>query len=274
MRTGASDFSSRRFRGQIRPDARLKRSRQTRLRRSFMEAEFLEARTLLATIPAATATGTAINLSGLGNVSTDGNANSPAVVIDPYDPQKVFAVWGVDLSSLSPVPHTTAVVEGAYSTNGGANWNGVGQSVAFPQLDVATINATPPTSYTQVTDPSVAFDAQGNVYVLTLQTSGADDGELYLTRFNFSGGGAFFSSQNKVYQWLGGADGATDPAMAIDTSLTDGHTNNVYIAWASVDTEPANTLPFAGPTFNPNRAELVVGTPSGSSLALQWCDDP
>ena len=92
----------------------------------------------------------------------DGNANSPTVVVDPYDSQKVFAVWGVDLSSLSPVPRTTAIVEGAFSSDGGTNWSGLGTSVNpvfFP--DPLTINATPPTAYTQVTDPSVAFDSRG-----------------------------------------------------------------------------------------------------------------
>jgi len=104
MRTGASDVSSRGFRGRVRPDARLKRSRKTRLRRAFLESEFLESRTLLATIPAATATGAPVNLSGLGSVTGNGNANSPMVVVDPYDSQKVFAVWGVDLSQVTPTP--------------------------------------------------------------------------------------------------------------------------------------------------------------------------
>ncbi|MGA2702789.1 MAG: VCBS repeat-containing protein [Isosphaeraceae bacterium] len=224
----------------------------------------MESRTLLATTPAATATSAAVNLSGLSSVSTDGNANSPAVVIDPYDSQKLFAVWGVDLSSLSPVPHTTAVVEGAYSTNGGTSWTGLGQEVASPQRDVATINATPPTDYTEVTDPSVAFDGQGNVYVLTLQTTGAADGELYLTRFNFSGSAPSqepLPNNGIVYQWVAGSDGVTDPAMAVDTSPSDPHANNVYITWASIDTEPANPDPYAAQGFNPNRAELVVGTP-------------
>ena len=44
-------------------------------------------------------------------------------------------------------------------------------------------------------------------------------------------------------------------------STLDSHANNVYIAWASIDTEPADTNPYIGPGFSPNRAELVVGTP-------------
>jgi len=112
-----------------------------------------------------------------------------------------------------------------------------------------------------VTDPSVAFDSQGNVYVLTLQTTGDGDGELYLTEFNFSGPSPQFIAAYNVYQWVAGSDGVTDPVMAVDTSLSDQHTNNIYIAWASVDTIPAS---FPATSFNPNRAELVVGTPIAS----------
>ena len=276
MRTGASDVSSRGFRGQIRPDSRLKQTRKMRLRRAFLETEFLEPRTLLATIPAATATAAPVNLSGLGTVTGNGNANSPLVVVDPYDSQKVFAVWGVDLSTLSPVPHTTAVVEGAYSADGGTTWTGI--NLAAPQLDPLTINSSPPTAYTQVTDPSVAFDGQGNVYVLSLQTSGAADGELYLNKLNFSGSAPSLTSSYTIYQWVSGSDAATSPALGVDASLTnppagvpvDPHANNVYIAWASID-----TLPAIGPqNWNPNRAELVVGTPianpSGNEQSLAF----
>ena len=129
--------------------------------------------TITVIIAAAGGTTAPTNLSGLSSVSTNGNANSPAVVIDPYDPQKLFAVWGVDLSSVSPVPHTTAIVRGGLLEQWRCGWHSLGEEVANPQLDVATINASPATDYTQVTDPSFGFDAQGNVYVLTLQTSGA-----------------------------------------------------------------------------------------------------
>ena len=62
MRTGSSDILSRGHRGRNRLDARLKNSRKSRL--LWMDLEGLESRTLLATIPAATATGAPIDLSG------------------------------------------------------------------------------------------------------------------------------------------------------------------------------------------------------------------
>ena len=71
-----------------------------------------------------------------------------------------------------------------------------------------------------------------------------------------------------VYQWVTGSDAATDPMLAVDASQPPGtanpppYANNVYIAWASVNQEPANTNPYVATGFNPDRAELVVGTPS------------
>jgi subtilisin-like proprotein convertase family protein len=281
MHTGSSSILSQGRSGRSRRDARLRNGRKSRVR--WLDLDGLESRTLLATTPAAAATGGAVNLSGLSSVTTDGNANSPTVVIDPYDPEKIFAVWGVDLSSLTTVPHTTAVVEGAYSNNGGATWTSLGENVAPPQLDVATIDATPPTAYTQVTDPSVGFDSQHNVYVLTLQSSGAGDGELYLTEFNFSGNTPSqqsLPSGGTVYQWVTGSDAATDPTLAVDAArppvgtTADPDANNVYIAWSSIDVEPANPNPYAGTGYNPNRAELIVGTPltnaSGNEESLAF----
>ena len=54
---------------------------------------------------------------------------------------------------------------------------------------------------------------------------------------------------------------AVDAANPPAGTTADPSANNVYVAWASIDTEPANTNPYAGSGFNPNRAELVVGTP-------------
>ena len=56
----------------------------------------------------------------------------------------------------------------------------------------------------------------------------------------------------------------------------DPFVNNVYIAWASIDTEPANPNPFVVPGFNPDRVELVVGTPNleaERSPGFQWRSD-
>jgi hypothetical protein len=120
LQTGARDVRPRGRSGRLHPDARPRRARKSR--RCRIEPEGLESRTLLATTPAPAVMGPLANLTGFSDATAQGNANSPAVAIDPYDSQKLVAVWGVDLSTLSPAPHTTATVEGAYSVDGGASW--------------------------------------------------------------------------------------------------------------------------------------------------------
>src|SRR5262249_21711925 len=140
--------------------------------------------------------------------------------------------------------------------------------------DAATITATPPTAYTQVTHPSVGFDSQGNVYVLTMQTSGTTDGALTLSKFDFSG-----NTPQEVYlnhvitRWLPASDAIFSATMAVDSGLrnpppgvpSDPHADNVYIAWASGDIHPAD--PNADNPFNPNRTELAVSSDGGITFS-------
>ena len=287
MRTGSSDFLSLGRRGRTGQLAQPKRHRKSRDYR--IDLEGLESRTLLATTPAVTATGDPVALSPFGSQvpfagqqfnlpyqfgTSSGNANSPAVAIDPYDSSKLFAVWGLDLSTLTPPPTiVTAIVEAAYSSDGGTTWTGLGQ-ISDNITDAATIDATPPTPYAQVTQPSVDFDASGNVYVLTLQSTGAADGALVLSKFNFSGNtpNEIYDS-NVVYRWLSTSDAANTPTLDVDAGLlnppagipADPHSNNVYVAWASTDIKPAG-LP-ANADYNPNRAELVVSSDGGNSFS-------
>jgi len=277
-RARSSEIRSRGRRLGSRLDSRLKKARKSRYYQ--IDLEGLESRTLLATIPAITATAGPVNLSNLSTVTSSGNANSPTVAIDPYDSDKLFAVWGVDLSTLSPVPHTTAIVDGAYSNNGGTSWTPFGEA-SFPVLDAATIDATPPTAYTQVTDPSLGFDGHGNVYLLTMQTSGATDGALVLNKFNFSGptpSPVALANGGIVDRWLGSTDGVNSAVLAVDSGTypnssptgtppagvpQDNFANNVYIAWASTDINLAN--PFT--PFNANRPELIVSSNGGNSFS-------
>jgi subtilisin-like proprotein convertase family protein len=296
MRTGSSEFLRRR--GRMSHMAQLRRNRKSRDYR--IDLEGLEARTLLATTPAVTATGVPVALSPFGtqqpfdgqdtnfpygNVTTSGNANSPTVAIDPYDPSKLFAVWGLDLSTLTPPPTiVTAVVEAAYSSNGGTTWTGLGE-INLPLTDAATIDSNPPTPYAQVTEPNVAFDASGNAYVLTLQSTGPADGALVLSKWNFTGSapvqidypdnnsGIFTNGYSVVYRWLSTSDAANTPTLDVDSGLlnppagvpADPFANNVYVAWASTDIKPA-ALP-ATADYNPNRAELVVSSDGGNTFS-------
>ncbi len=278
MRTGSSDTLDLGRRGRSRQGMLPRKARTLRQRR--IDVEGLESRTLLATIPAPAITqinGTPVgptDLTGLGNVTTDGDASSPTVAVDPYDSQKVFAAWVLDGSQIVPaitIP-PTAVAEGAFSNDGGTSWNGVGL-VSNPILDPLTVNSTG-VAYVQAIDPTIGWDAKGDVYVLSTQSSSAADGALILQEWNFSGTSPIavnLPNNGIIYQWVTGSDAATSPTLSVDygthpSSVTtppagipnDPFVNNVYVAWASIDVNPATPI---GPPFNPNRIELVVGTP-------------
>jgi len=281
MRTGASDVSSRGFRGQVRPDARLKNTRKTRLHRAFLDTEFLEPRTLLAVIPAATPSGT-IAAIGIGT-SNVANTSSPVVAIDPLDPSKLAAVW-VNNDTKLTTPGAVVTVGGAYSIDGGANWSNFTASDRFV-TDPAASSATTFVSYAQITDPSIAFDRSGNLYVLaSYHNAGNTSGALILEKFNFTGSSPGSTlSDNIVYQWTG-SDPANTPALAVDSNLasfTDpvtqnvqsdpyaagapNHPNaNIYVAWASSDTKPSLE---SATGYNPNRIQLVVSSDGGSTFA-------
>ena len=161
------------------------------------------------------------------------------------------------------------------------------KQVAFPQLDVATINADPPTDYTQVTDPSLGFDSQGNVYVLTLQTTGRHRRRTVPDPVQFLrcyADPTRSPEQWHCYQWVTGSDAATSPVLAVDTANPAApgprtpHANNVYIAWASIDTEPANPNPYTGPASTRTGPSWSSALPfpirQGTRIVgFQWRDD-
>jgi subtilisin-like proprotein convertase family protein len=285
MRTGSSDVLFQRHRGKSRLGTRLKKARKSQ--HGWIDLEGLEARTLLATIPAAAPTlvngvpQPPVDLTGLSDVTTDGDAHSPMVAVDPYDSQKIFAVWGVDGSQVVPTPGPpTAIIEGAFSSDGGVSWTSLGVNVNPPQLDPLTIGNTPPSDYAQASNPSVAFDSANNVYVLAMQFTGATDGALVMTKFNFSTNTATkvgLPNGGIIDRWITGSDAATSPTLAVDAGThpssvvnppagvpNDPFVNNVYVAWASIDVEPANPNPFVVSGFNPDRIELIVATPVAS----------
>src|ERR1017187_2894414 len=300
MRTGSSATEFRGHRGGLRVDTRVKKARKSR--HYQIDLEGLEARTLLATTPAAavaTANGSAVspmNLTSFANATTTsgGNANSPTIAINPYDSQEAVAVWGVDISNLSPTPLTTAIIQGAYSLDGGTTWNtlpgqqGNGLNGVLPDPALYTPTApTPP--YIQVTDPSLGIDSQGNFYLLDTQHNATapvpTSGAITLSKYSFvgnsaSGGtGVVVDFGNKIIdQWVNGPADLT-PIIAVDAGTypnsgpgttppagvpADPSANNVYIAWATNDIAPAD--PNLIPQFSPNRAELLVSSNGGASF--------
>ena len=265
-----------RHRGRNRLETRLARARKPQLYK--IDLEGLESRTLLATIPAATATGAPINLSNLpiGDAGFE-YAASPVVALNPYNSQHVIAAWVDDIPAFG-----ISFVDGAYSVDGGASWT------SLPSAITNSVDF-------QANDPSVGFDSQGNAYVLDLQHATVNPtdnpvpatGTLVLSKFTFSGSGnsakvnTDFINQ-VLYQWVSNTtgDAMLNPVLAVDPGTypnstpasippagvaKDPQANNVYIAWASNDI-PDSQVVYAG-GFNPNRIELMVSSDGGLTFS-------
>ena len=113
MRTGASDVPSRGLRGQVRPDARLKKTRKTRLRRNVLETS-LEPRTLLATIPTPAVISRVDVSNPFGITDDNSNESTPSIAVDP----RTAAIWcpaGRD-SIPTPDPLSSVLICGCRPT--------------------------------------------------------------------------------------------------------------------------------------------------------------
>ena len=301
MRTGTSDILSQGQSRRLRLDARLRRARKSRNYR--MDLEGLESRTLLATIPAAAPTSAApTNLSTLmGNAGgVNASMSSSVVAVDPLDPSKLVAVWiDNDPTMFADTDdEVESVLEAAYSTNAGAQWNvllaepinGSGFNSAPILADPATSGLTVPYAY--VSSPSLGFDDSGNFYILSEYSNlGAISGAITLQKFDFTAtvpsqdtfssnkqtpGPVFAGNDLKViYQWVSStaSDQALDPTMTVDDNLStipagvasqpDPNSGNIYVSWASVDLNAAN--PFV--PFNPNRIKVEVSSDGGNNFS-------
>ena len=294
MVMGVSDSLPRGNRGRLGPDARRKRIRSSRFRR--IDLEGLESRTLLATIPAAAATGLPQNLSSLmGNAGgLTPSENSTTVEVDPTDPSKIVALWidnNPTLGVTGPPYAVQSVLEGAYTINGGQTWTpmfgepGSGLPVSPILLDPNTTNPTIP--YTLASNPTEAFDRNENFYILESQHNlGGSSGAIVLQKFSFTGdspvAAVLSTPQNGnatyrvLYQWLPPDDFAIDPTIQVDSNFpsfvdpttgdlqTDPNSGNVYVSWAGVVVPPAgNPL---GAAFNPNPIFVAASSDGGKTF--------
>jgi subtilisin-like proprotein convertase family protein len=293
-------------------------SRQARATRPGLEQ--LEDRTLLASnLPVTTPTlpeptviaGSQMYFPVIDNPNTQQvisyfNGNSPTIVTDPLDPQKMVMVATVGNTIGSLPTHASGVVM-SYSTDGGRDWYTMLADTAFGdsrQFDPRKDQRGPFQPYDQVSDASVAFDRQHNFYIIDSQHSaGFTRGELILYKFDFSqtngtGGnspvsvetnpdntGATGTFVTKLYQW-DTDDPALNPTIAIDTNVptftdpqtgdtqTDPNTNPgdplhppiIYVAWNTNNTVPR---PFPGgsiPNFNPFVIKMIASDNGGATF--------
>src|SRR6478752_2763260 len=107
----------------------LAKARKVRARRTALEA--LEPRSLMAVLPLAPIKDPQVVIDKTGydfgrvlpdptNFNNPGNASSPQIAVNRYDPAKLVAVWTDHDVRGGPEP--SYVVRGAFSTNYGATW--------------------------------------------------------------------------------------------------------------------------------------------------------
>jgi subtilisin-like proprotein convertase family protein len=304
MGMGTWDKQLQGHHGRNRSKARHKGARRPRLH--LAELENLESRTLLATIPAATATGGPQDLSGLvpdlGGVNA--SQSSSVVAVDPTDPSKLVTVWvDNDPTLLAATDNIIGgVLEAAYSINGGQNWlpmlgEPIGDNIPpDPELlDPTTSGPTEP--YRYVTDPSLGFDQSGNFYILTEYhnsptAAASSSGAVVLQKYTFDNSTpsvedfttneqtpspySFAPSNLKViYQWLssGTNDQAVDPTMTVDDNLATVPNGVISEAdpysgnvYVSWASIDVNTA-IPILDFNPNRIKLEVSSDGGNNFS-------
>src|SRR5581483_5421411 len=95
---------------------------------------------------------------GLGSGGNTDQAATPAITVDPINPQKLVAMW---VEHDHPGGNQQYFIKGMYSTDGGATWN-PGLSVQGNDLDPSL---SPPLPYAVVSDVAVGMDRNENVYV-------------------------------------------------------------------------------------------------------------
>ncbi len=157
-----------------------------------------------------------------------------------------------------------------------------GADSANIQRDFSQSQANGPIVFTQNTDAHVAFDRSENFYILSSTHNDAGSvGVLDLQRFSFAGNGAPTQTltNNVLYSWdatdSGGADLSANPVLAVDSNLasfsdvnangqtvtqTDPFAGDVYIAWASTDTNTAS--PAIG-NFDANSIRMISSSDQG-----------
>ena len=284
MRTVASEVETPEVGGNSRPKSRSQAARKSRLRRMALEG--LEARTLLSTtLPAATP-GTLVDLNPTTSQNS-GNSSSPQIAIDRYNPNKLVSVWVQDIPTISGTQKV--FVDGAYSNDGGQNWTNF--NAAPPTLTDPNSPSNATFVFSQVTDPSVGFDTNNNVYIMVDEHStdpqnntGPASGAIVLEKFDFSGSSPKLvpftniysgnqQSNNVLYEWANGIDAVATPTMAVDDNQasfvdpstkktqTDPYSNNVYVAWAT------NTnAPNGANNYNANTIQMIASDDGGQTF--------
>ncbi|MBI4716274.1 MAG: hypothetical protein HY763_00555, partial [Planctomycetes bacterium] len=144
-----------------------------------------------------------VNVDALGNNITGDAANSPAIAVDPVDPNRIVIGW----QKYPTVSSSVSVAGLAYSRDGGGTWSVPGVlhgGVAH-------------------TDPAIDVDADGTFYYLTLRSDPAYQPPTVCDLYRSYDGGV-------TWDWGLPALCGARPWLAIDRTGGTGR-GNVYALW-------------------------------------------
>ncbi|HLN29945.1 MAG TPA: proprotein convertase P-domain-containing protein [Gemmataceae bacterium] len=252
-----------------------------------MALEQLEDRCLLSVLP----TPTVIDHTDISGPQPGpqgpNNHNTPAIAVDPNNPNKQFTVFDVNTpQEASPENPNLWRVDGEYSTNGGFSWNFLFESDMLIDPSSPT---TAPVPFLQATNASISFDANDNVYILYSEHNAgtpapSNSSALVLQKYSFSGSrpieqlfpNSADPNLNILYEST--ADPAVTPMLAVDanprpgspilgvdgaSSQGDPYSGNVYVAWSTNNVAPTH-VPAS--LFNPNTIKVMGSTDGGTSF--------
>ena len=251
-------------------------------RRLAPELEALEHRTLLSGTPVLQPDPTQTILSAAANNSAAANtANNVAMAADPLNPQRLVAVFA-DTNDFGTTA-AAGVIRARISNDGGLSWNII-PSVIGSRTDPAT--GTTQAFFPRASKPSVAWDTQGNFYVVATQSS-ADyrtSGALVMSKYFWAPGASSPTQQftNVLQRWLVN-EPIYNPTIAIDTNLgttaQSSMTNKgIFIAW-NTDTAGTQAASFGqAAEFDffrgPQGIRLMISTDGGRNFTTPvWVTD-
>ena len=209
------------------------RIRRGRLQQAIIDT--LENRTLLASVPTAVSYDLPVADVGSRLIVNDPQAPdvdeiSPAIAYDPLDPRKIV----VATSSAPRGPYAPLIRLG-YSTDGGATWTSNAFTFGGHVDPIAA-----PAAFAEATDPSLAFDRLGNVYLVFSEHpalnsyGGYDSGRIEIAKLDFNGPVPVVTYDKPLFRWAmngeASHEGAYFPSVVVDNnplSFTDPDTTAV-----------------------------------------------
>src|SRR6266542_5924400 len=193
----------------------------------------------------------ATSSAGLGknvDVSNEcGPQSETFITLDPSQP-KVLAAGSNEIFRLP--------MRGYFSTDGGTSWGGVDLPLPPPRGASGSVFGS---------DPTLAFDTQGNVFygyiVVHFGAGFGINGTAIAVARSTDGGRTYPASATALFSFEGGENHFNDkPMITADTNAGSPFRDNVYIAWdAAVGGSSGGGVRFArssdhGATWAINRA--------------------